>query len=206
MTTTNYSFRLTEEIARWAFEVHVSSKKDWEIVFTNPTAGPWKRLMASDAKGAKGEVHRFEREEDRPDLVLVSDKHKILLIIEAKDSLEKLCLKDQIKKSSDVAVSLTKILSKKEKNSHWGNRSHYSTLVGLLWGATEKTTDAERITLFELYAAKLKSAGLSNISPVIFGVESNKLDGAIKCAGYLSKDADITTGVQGKTVLASLGL
>ena len=37
-----YTFRLTEEIARWAFEVVCKNSSDWYIAFTNPTAGPWK--------------------------------------------------------------------------------------------------------------------------------------------------------------------
>lgn len=97
MMTRKYTFRLTEEIARWAFEVLLSKNPDWYIAFTNPTAGPWKRVTAINERGVEGEVHRFARDEERPDLLLISDKYEVVIIIEAKDSLPKLIKDKQIK-------------------------------------------------------------------------------------------------------------
>ena len=42
--------RLNEELARWAFEIKISENSDWEIAFTNPTAGPWKTVKALSLK------------------------------------------------------------------------------------------------------------------------------------------------------------
>jgi hypothetical protein len=111
VTTLPYTFRLTEEISRWAFEVHVNTLSDWYIAFSNPTAGPWKRLMARDEAGIEGEVHRFEREEDRPDLVLVNDNLSTLVIVEAKDSLAALVARTQVVKSSAVVQALARLPS-----------------------------------------------------------------------------------------------
>jgi len=204
--TLKYSFRLTEEIARWAFEVHIATATDWKIVFTNPTAGPWKRLMAPDSNGTIGEVHRFEREEDRPDLVLVNDALQVLLIIEAKDTLEKLVSMEQIKKSSDVAISLAHTLSKKEKNPYWAKRAQYTTMVGLLWGATEKTNETSRKELFSKYRDSLKPELHNTMSPVLLGIESNKDQGTIVCTGLVSKSADVYRGLSPEKLLASLKL
>ena len=85
-----YNFRLTEEISRWAFEIRCRESLDWYIAFTNPTAGPWKTIKGTDQFGKEGEVYRFELEQPRPDIILVNDKLRVIVIIEAKDSIEKL--------------------------------------------------------------------------------------------------------------------
>ena len=104
-----YSFRLTEEISRWAFEIICKGDNDWYVAFTNPTAGPWKTIKGLDKSGKEGEVYRFELEETRPDIVLVNDKLKIIIIVEAKDSIEKLTHGDQAEKSVEVVNTLTTI-------------------------------------------------------------------------------------------------
>jgi hypothetical protein len=43
----NYSYNLTEEICRWSFEVHIKKLESWWIAFTNPTAGPWKKIESA---------------------------------------------------------------------------------------------------------------------------------------------------------------
>ena len=88
--------RLNEELARWAFEIIISNNTEWEIAFTNPTAGPWKTVKAHSLKtNKKGEVYRFILEEDRPDIIIYNDKLKSLIIFEAKDNLEKLLEEEQ---------------------------------------------------------------------------------------------------------------
>ena len=81
-----YNFRLTEEISRWAFEIRCRESLDWYIAFTNPTAGPWKTIKGTDQFGKEGEVYRFELEQPRPDIILVNDKLRVIVIIEAKDT------------------------------------------------------------------------------------------------------------------------
>lgn len=83
--------RLNEEIARWAFEIIFKTNTSWHIAFTNPTAGPWKTIKSvSLQSGKEGEVYRFILEEDRPDIIMYNDSLRVVLIFEAKDSLEKL--------------------------------------------------------------------------------------------------------------------
>lgn len=88
-------YHLTEEISRWAFEVACREQTSWDIAFTNPTAGPWKTIKAKGALGDLGEVYRFALEENRPDIILINDDINIIIIVEAKDSLEKLINKTQ---------------------------------------------------------------------------------------------------------------
>ena len=63
-----YSYTINEEIVRWAFEVFLRNKSEdkWWVAFTNPTAGPWKKIEAPNNGGKLFEIYRFAREEDRP--------------------------------------------------------------------------------------------------------------------------------------------
>lgn len=125
---------VSEEIVRWAFEVSVQKGRHWKIAFTNPTAGPWKRVMALDQMGRSGEVHRFEIDEKRPDLILFSDKFKTVLIIEAKTDLKGLADKAQIAKTAELFRRLTALLKSVSQNPFWGERAEYEYRLGLLWG------------------------------------------------------------------------
>ncbi|MBA7616004.1 hypothetical protein ES703_23294 [subsurface metagenome] len=46
-------YKLTEEIARYHLEVIFEHTEDWEVCFTNPTAGPWKLIKVSGYIGGK---------------------------------------------------------------------------------------------------------------------------------------------------------
>jgi hypothetical protein len=201
VTSLPYTFRLTEEIGRWAFEVHLHALPDWYIAFTNPTAGPWKRLMARDEAGVEGEVHRFEREEDRPDLVLVNDRLSTLLIIEAKDSLGALVVPAQVTKSAEVVKTLAETLSLRAENAYWLTRSDYQVLPGLLWGAEAATTDAGRLSAFQTYASAFHRIDFAH--PGIVGIEITRAGNQLALNGYVYETAyEDAAGV----VLGSLDL
>lgn len=130
-----YTFRLTEEISRWAFEVSCANRSCWFIAFTNPTAGPWKTIKCTNSDGKVGEVYRFELEETRPDILLVNDNLRLIIVIEAKDSLTKLISGNQVEKSVEVVNQLSSILGDKRHNPFWGERADYCIITGILWGA-----------------------------------------------------------------------
>ena len=130
---------VSEEIVRWAFEVSLHKSDNWKIAFTNPTAGPWKRVMALNPAGAAGEVHRFEIDEKRPDLIIYSDKYKVVVIVEAKPDLGGLSTEEQIEKTSALYGRLSSILKTKKNNAFWGGRSEYRYELGLLWGKKNET-------------------------------------------------------------------
>ena len=178
-----YSFRLTEEISRWAFEVVCKNNPDWYIAFTNPTAGPWKTIKCTNNYGEEGEVYRFELEETRPDILLVNDKLKIVMIIEAKDSLVKLISGNQAAKSVEVVDTLAEILRGKKNNSFWLHRSDYTIIVGLLWGAEYSSTRKERQEVFNRYFDEMESYDSFEKSAII-GIETCRQKDGLVCKTY----------------------
>lgn len=130
----NYTFNMSEEIARWVTEVYIRNKQSlgWWVAFTNPVAGPWKKITALNEAGVPVEIYRFDREEERPDLILVNDKYKLIVIIEAKDFYQKLVSIDQMKKSIRVIDDISLIL-KNCQSEYWIARRGYKILPSFLW-------------------------------------------------------------------------
>lgn len=93
-------YQLTEEVARQAVEVALKTGAEWHVSFSNPTAGPWKMIQLPPEYGSR--IFRYGKEEDRPDLILVSPSNKVGLVLEAKDSLTKLLSGGQLEKSIQV--------------------------------------------------------------------------------------------------------
>jgi hypothetical protein len=134
-----YTFEVNEEIARWTLEIFLYEHGDlgWWIAFTNPTAGPWKTISSINTDGKLEEIYRFTREENRPDLVLVNDELKIIVIMEAKEEVSSLLKNDQMIKSVEVIENMKKILSSLI-NKSWLKRRSYKIIPGFLWYAGER--------------------------------------------------------------------
>lgn len=180
--------RLNEEIARWAFEILYKENKSWRIAFTNPTAGPWKTIKAiSKNNGHEGEVYRFILEEDRPDIIMYNDNLETVIIIEAKDSLEKLLEKEQARKSAAVVVKLADILRSKGENPFWKGRENYKVLLGLLWGSTDyPENELEKNRLYDYYHNLIKDENLV-FGSLIVGVETLYKSGNLKCSAFFKR-------------------
>lgn len=176
---------LNEELARWTFEVLCRSSSEWDIAFTNPTAGPWKTIKApSKNTGAEGEVYRFTLEEERPDIIMYNDSLETAIIFEAKDSLKKLIFKDQAIKSADVVVKLANILGSKGSNEFWKGRENYKVVLGLLWGSTDKPEeDDAKNKVYDRYHTLVENKK-AVFSDVIIGVEALYKDGEIQCKSF----------------------
>ena len=200
--------KMDEEVARWAFEVHLRSVDGCDSVFSNPTAGPWKRVMSSDELGDMHEVHRFARDEARPDLVLVSDEHRTVLIIEAKDELAKLAQPRQARKSAHVAVALASILRSRQTSPGWARRASYDCVLGLLWGASTPSTGQERQAVFHVYAELLSEMDGPIITSRMLGIECLRLPGSsqITCAAFGWESEARTSGGGIEAMLDSVGL
>jgi len=86
-------YTINEEIVRQTLEVaftkNAKDHEDWFICFSNPTAGPWKKISFYNNNHIT-RIGGYEKEEKRPDLIIYSRKYKLLLIIEAKDYLPEL--------------------------------------------------------------------------------------------------------------------
>lgn len=180
-----YINRLNEEIARWAFEIIHKNNTSWKIAFTNPTAGPWKKIKApSKNTGTEGEVYRFIQEEDRPDIVMFNDELETVIIIEAKDSLNKLLESNQAKKSAEVVVKLANILGTKGTNPFWHGRENYKVVLGLLWGSTDspELNDAKD-RLYDHYHNLVKDEGVV-FSSLIIGIETMYSFGSVYCKAF----------------------
>jgi hypothetical protein len=142
--------RVSEEIVRWALEVRVAASQDWFVAFTNPTAGPWKKVNGRDSSSKEGEVHRFEVDETRPDLILVSDRFRTVFIIEAKTDFGSLMNENQMQKTAQLFDRFEALLKSKAANLFWADRSNYAYALGLLWGEP-KTTASQRHELCQKY-------------------------------------------------------
>lgn len=196
--------RLNEEIARWAFEILFKTNTEWKIAFTNPTAGPWKTIKANSLiDNTEGEVYRFILEEDRPDIIMYNDRLKAIIIIEAKDSLEKLMVGTQAQKSADVVVKLANILKSKARNHFWKGRERYAVILGLLWGSTDyPETDSEKNRLYDYYRALVADEEVVD-SDLIIGVETLYKSENLKCTSFY-KDYSGDQTALGEAIIRSL--
>lgn len=200
-------YTLTEEIARWAFEVRCKESNKWHIAFTNPTAGPWKTITASDENGVLGEIYRFQSKEVRPDVVIYNDEFKVILIIEAKDSLSKLVQGNQAEKSVEVIVNLSRVLKQLNTSPFWRSRIDYNIYTGILWGTTNEHSNKEIYSIMDEYQEETARHPELN-SDLIVGIESFKNpDGSIDCTLYHRQYNE--KGLEPKTLTAiahSLGV
>ena len=133
-------YALTEEIARYHVEIIFQSDKEWQVCFSNPTAGPWKLIRIGGYSG--GEDLRYIKEEDRPDLILFCKRQALFLIIEAKDSLTKFIsgghATQSMRKSIDVFQKETQridriVTTAKEQIFGSGNVIEQKISVGYLF-------------------------------------------------------------------------
>lgn len=178
-----YSCRPTEEVTAWAFEIFLRGRPNWHLAFTNPTAGPWKRIMAKDPNGVSGEVHRFGREDVRPDLVVVHDGLGLVGIIEAKERLQMLLNDVQCDKSAQVVAGLAGLLGGSAANPHWAKRASYGVFSGLLWGGAEETSAGEVNDAFVAYDLALRRHRFDGVGQI--AVQAIKApDDAVRLRGW----------------------
>lgn len=176
-------YKLTEEIARWAFEVLCKENAQWYIAFTNPTAGPWKAIKAVGKNGQEGRVYTFDSKEKRPDIILVNDSMKLILIFEAKSDINSLLKRDQVTKSTRVVADIGKMLQKMRNNEYWGKRYMYKIVLGLLWGNEENLELEVYDNLFDKYKNELSC--YENIDTrLILGIETLKKENSLMCVAY----------------------
>lgn len=145
------NYKISEEITRWVFEVYVKTHGhlNWWIAFTNPTAGPWKKIIATDHEGISHEIHRFEKEEERPDLILVNDPLKAIIISEAKDFVEKLINYKQMDKSFRVIKAVSEVLQECEVTK-WQDRRNYKIIPSFLWFCRGDIEEENKLVLNSL--------------------------------------------------------
>lgn len=170
----NYTFDINEEIARWVTEVYIrqSQGMGWWIAFTNPIAGPWKKITALNGEGIPVEIYRFEREGERPDLIIVNDTLKTILIVEAKDFVSKLIATDQMTKSVRVINGITSILQNCP-NENWLKRKDYTILPSFLWYTENEQDIRSEDTLVRDSFATLSESDSTRIVNIVVTKDGN---------------------------------
>jgi len=138
-------YTINEEIVRQTLEVkfQVSSetKDEWFISFSNPTAGPWKKIMFITEDYKIIRIGGYEKEEKRPDLIVYSRTHKLLFIIEAKDYLPEL-----IKNYEKIDETFVKEFHKLSELPHIKEEiSDLFCINGLVFFSNDIEKDYERI-------------------------------------------------------------
>ncbi len=116
---------------------------------------------------------RFAREADRPDLVIVDDKTKRILILEAKDDAKSLCTREQITKTVRTFNDLASSLKKLRSHKYWGNRSAYDFIPGLVWGSSPADAIADAKLVSSSHVSRF--SGLSPAYVQIIRSESGEL-------------------------------
>lgn len=196
-------FVLTEEMSRWAFEVKCKLSKTWDIVFTNPTAGPWKTIQSKDDEGNLGEVYRFGVDEERPDIIIVNDELKEIIIIEAKNSIDKLIQGTQIEKSVKVVGDISSTL-KTTNNKYWGQRKNYPIVLGILWGAENTVKSSDILSVFSQYREEIRKYS-SFDDTLLVGIQTKKIGTDLRCSLFY-KDYSGNNAERIKTMSSELSL
>lgn len=186
-----YTYKLTEEFARWAFETRCNETEDWYIAFTNPTAGPWKVMKCLNEDKIENEIYRFGSNEERPDIVLINDKLNLIIIFEAKDLLHKLIEGNQAEKSVKVVSDITKFL-RTCSSPNWGRkRQNYTICLGLLWGCEEFENMEKINTVLDTYSKiiqKYENVNHSIIVSIITKKTNQNLDCYLHIKNYGNSD------------------
>ena len=175
---------ISEEIVRFVFEVHIKQRaKDWFVAFTNPTAGPWKKILLN-LDGNKLEIGRYEREEQRPDLIIFYAKYGVFIILEAKDSFSKIYDTTQIKKSIDVFLKEKKRLFNSKLLKKYAKKIDLKFVNGFLWFDTN-------VNNAELFATHYSKHAKTDDPLLIINVTKHDNDDLI-CWGKLYSAAEDT--------------
>ncbi len=139
ITVSGKKTKLSEEIVRWTFELACQNNKTRYIAYTNPTAGPWKRVRGPVSEG-EYEIHTFRKEESRPDVIIVCDTLRAIYILEAKDTRLKLDA-NTINKTYLLSNTFKRLFSRFTGNQKWIVRANYSVVTGFLFGSTAERAD-----------------------------------------------------------------
>ncbi|NQT06924.1 MAG: hypothetical protein HQ575_05220 [Candidatus Omnitrophica bacterium] len=141
-------YKITEEIVRFAFEVYIGRfAKKWSILFTNPTAGPWKKIVLNTGETSM-EIGRYKREEKRPDLILFLKDPAICIVVEAKDAFNKINNEDQIEKSFSVFKKERKRIQEHSAFNTFINKDIHFINSYLWYDTTAKNIDTLKNSYF----------------------------------------------------------
>lgn len=172
-------YKLSEEICLQCMEV-VFEKNGWKEWFTNPTAGPWKKIRIEGVEDE--ELLRFRKEEDRPDLILAHESKQLIMVLEAKDNINGLLSSSggQIKKSTKVFKAmfekLLTILRKHGEAIYGGSKPSTLLLCGYIFpiASSVKKMEHDLEQLNQLHEKECKEMKEVRLVPhMIFAITSD---------------------------------
>lgn len=178
-------FTLTEQVCLQTLLV-LARRNGWQEWFSNPTAGPWKKVMIPGV-GDRENI-RFEKEEDRPDMIICSIAKRVMLVLEAKDDIRKLAQPAAITKYvsmfNSVKTRMTGILETHGDRLLGGRGC--DTLVGYVFPSSD--LDSPRVDELSVsHLTETRRRNLQQLAPhVLFGV-SQASNGDLILSGRLSE-------------------
>ncbi|MDG6919650.1 MAG: hypothetical protein JRN62_09505 [Nitrososphaerota archaeon] len=187
---------MSEEVCLQCLVVSFRSGR-WEEWFSNPTAGPWKKVRI-EGVGDEDQI-RFEKEQDRPDLVVADRKSGLVIMLEAKDSIGSLLETAQIRKSIGVFASgfvrLDSILARHGSRLFAGTEP--KLICGYLFPTASQTDILELNRLHMQEANRIKN---SRLQPhVVFEVKRASNDD-LRLAYRLYDSSQTVSALLGKVL------
>jgi len=149
LTVGSKTVKCTEEVIRWRFEVALECRTLENgvagtsfVAFTNPTAGPWKRVVGPKLQESY-EIYRFGSKESRPDVIVVSDLRRRIYVLEAKDEAAKLTTQ-VIKKTYEIAGKFNVVFGAFGNHEDWAPRKSYVVSVGFVFSSKSVSAAVEQ--------------------------------------------------------------
>ncbi len=177
-------YTLTEPICLQAVIIKTISK-GWNEWFSNPTAGPWKRIRIPGVSSL--EQMGFEKEETRPDLITFRDgQNPLVLILEIKDDISKLIDENNENKQLIKTVNVFNVIRSRlikilEKENDLKINTKSILYCGGYVVSKTKSLDEQIETLKKLHFLKTKTMHHDLKQFVLFIVEKKDLDLHVTC-------------------------
>jgi hypothetical protein len=185
----HYKVDLSEEIVRWVFELEILKSTSRLVLFTNPTAGPWKRVVVKTDK-VEYELFRFGRDEERPDVIALCDARRLLLIIEAKERVEQFNA-DVIRKTFELTRRFKELFANYDKHEDWLSRREYTVQAGFLFGAHGDAEATKAAATLKRHIGELgfpeRQAYICAAVPILHRIYLREFGSQVRLFGALEK-------------------
>lgn len=147
-----YKYNLAESFGVYKWSIDFENIHNNSVMYTNITGGDWKNII-NPKSGITIHIHRLE--EERADLIVYLEKFNILLIAEAKDSIEKLY--NDLNKHVDVMNNLLPVFANEKKG--WSRKNSTSLIIPtLLWCSDKIKTSSQVVdSLFNTFSNSIKN-------------------------------------------------
>jgi len=192
-------FTLSESFCDQAVVVRGKSL-GWEEWFSNPTAGPWKRISIPGITDL--DQRGFGKEETRPDLILFHDGDcPIVLILESKDDIKKLFDSSdiQLEKTSKVFENMEDRVKKLILSSKNIKIKNLASKILYVCGYVVGDSTVLKSKIPNLKKIHLKFANRDHFKNfVLFTVKKKKYDLSVESKLYVEKPSELSKKLDNK--------